>query len=206
VNQSDVNLAQVVNHLVTTIALLIGGCWALWRFRRQREDEGALHIGLSTTAIQYSAQATLLSFDVELVNRGKIQISASQSRPAFVEKDDTVPFAATLAIRRIHGDAPVGTLIDWFAPRYLGEPTEYDLLDTYTTDDKPEFWMEPGETYYLRTTIVVPPGTHLAMVTFIGEVTGDFWRRVFVVSHGAVEAQSHAVADSGPQTVDARVA
>lgn len=62
---------------------------------------------------------------------------------------------------------------------------EVNLLSNYEDpqhNNQVDFWMEPGETYYLGTPLVLPAGMYLAKVTVVGsDDDGDYWTRVLRV-------------------------
>jgi hypothetical protein len=186
-----VNLSQAFENVSTGVAILLGGLWAVIRFRLLRTDQTALAIKMTPTIVKYSDALYLVFLDVACQNKGSVRLVASNRRPAFDDDSaangEVIQYSLDLQLRGIRGHLGQGQVLDWWdkgseqwdAPGYECDLAEdYEDPKTKVTD----FWLEPGERYHLSTTMLLPSGAYLAKVTFVGD--GDpreLWRRSFLV-------------------------
>jgi hypothetical protein len=177
------SLAEAAQNWATAIAVLVGGAWAFYRFGLRREKETAVAIDLSYIATPYEANY-LVFFDAILTNTAAVRVTAKPHRhPAYGDSAETLQYAADLLLRRLPAGSQPGTQIRWVSDNaQVPAPgdIEADLASEYEKDGGTDFWMEPNESYHLGAAIILPPGSYLAMVTFVGRGGDDeFWRRVF---------------------------
>jgi hypothetical protein len=175
-------ITEIVHNIVVIIAALIGGAWVLLRLRRERVDEAAVEISVSTTSTPLGSEH-LAVITAELTNKGHTEIRGRTEKTSdgLVYKDtadggEELKYSCSLQIRSVDVAAlgATGRLPDWFKRIGLidipGVPRQIDLLTEYVDPDKNklEFWAEPGEVYRLRSPVLLPVGTYMAKVTFVG--------------------------------------
>jgi hypothetical protein len=169
-------IAEISSSVVVGIAAIVGGFWALHRFRRERSDEAAIEIGLNSTCVPYDA-AHLIFFDVVLTNVGKIRVEAKRehkNRLAFDDGVEKLQHSGSLQLKRLQSwKEQTNRYLDWFENELLGPVLgldEINLLTPYEDPKEgnvPDFWMEPGEVYHLGAAVVLPPGLYIAKITFV---------------------------------------
>jgi len=184
---SWVHWTEGLKNFAEMLAILVGGGWAFFRFVLRRERETALSMDMKSSSIPRGPGVHLVSFDVELSNKAAVSLRAKRKRlPAYPDPTDVLNYSVDLLLRSIPSSLPVGASLRWFPEPAQKSPQpgdiEVDLVDEYEDMGKTDFWMEPGETYHVSTSMVLAAGTYLAMVTFVGNRSDkEFWRRVFVV-------------------------
>jgi hypothetical protein len=172
---------EVLNNIVVMVAAVVGGFWALWRIKRERTDEAALEMALTHT-LEPLDHSHLVVFTVQLSNRGKTKIEAKSERSkegwTFDDGTEKLKYACSLQIRGVQPSPVVPPQgLDWFEggpwqdmALYRGG-REINVLLEYENPhrgDAVEFWMEPGESYRLGVPVVLPAGTYVAKLTFVG--------------------------------------
>jgi hypothetical protein len=171
-----ISRADAVSKLATTLAILVTGVWALYHFYLRRESQTALTIDMSTTPVRYSSSAVLVTFDVTLTNKGLVVLRANRDNgSAYQDKDEIIKYGADLLLREVPSGLTPVTPVDWFTEDREHSPHdtdfEVDLVRIFRDDNgRTDFWMEPGETYHVGSTLVLSPGNYLAMVTFVGKM------------------------------------
>jgi hypothetical protein len=164
------------------------------------ERQSQPHLGLevkiteSTNAAGFGDRR-LVFVDVVLRNEGKRKLEAEDvptTRIAYQDAGEILKFPCGLQIRQIlTSQIQTNKSLDFFTDTNELQcppeiPTEIDLLGEYELIDKssdsatPEFWIEPTEEYHLGTSAVLPKGSYLARVHFIGSHSADeeFWSRI----------------------------
>jgi len=155
------DVVDIVHKIVTTIAILTAGAWALYTFVIQRTGVWNVALTVTPQIIQYSNTQKLLTVDVALKNVGKVRAKPSG-------KDGCL-----LSVRRLAGDAKAqnvlaadmrtGTLLRW---QDAGESvvTDVDMLRHY---DPGTYELEPGVEYHELEAVVLPEGSlFLVKVSF----------------------------------------
>jgi hypothetical protein len=182
---------DAINDIIVGLAALVGGVWVLLRLVQERTDEAALALGLSCSSSPYE-QVYLVYFNVRMrnVGRSKIQAKAKQRNGyAYDDDEERLKYSASLQVRRIKQIAPSqGPLhIDWFEKdigrlEKIPGLEEINLLSAYEDPRKAnriDFWMEPGESYGLAASIILPAGLYMAKITFVDARSDrDFWTRI----------------------------
>lgn len=186
-------MVDVAHNAVVGLAAIAGGLWAYGRFRLERTAEAALCIELSTNSTSApQSSAHLVFLEATLRNVGKTQISArphAGALAAYRDKVEEIKYSGTMEIRKFVTPTGNDTATrDWFDSRswtaIAGLPP-IDALSDYENPDKNndvEFWMEPGESYTLARSVLLPEGIYLAKFTFLGPQEGDFWTRLLQFS------------------------
>jgi hypothetical protein len=185
------SLPQAVQAWVSSAAVVLGGCWALYRFGLRRERETALAMSMTPVCAEYGSGRYFILFDVTLTNKGSVRVVSKKARMhAYKDHAETLNYSGDLLVRRVPSEYPECRQLRWFAdpssaalPASASVDIEADLLEDYVNArGETEFWMEPGESYHVNAAIVLTPGLYLAKVTFIADDGDDeFWRRVFLV-------------------------
>jgi hypothetical protein len=187
-NQEAIAAAHDV---IVGLAALVGGLWVILRLKRERTDEDALSIEVSSTTSPYGSEFSVF-FDIRLHNVGKTKIQAKPSRAkAEYAYDDSVEkllYSGSLQLQRVVITAvPAGgRVLDWFdkSGRLEAVPDlpEMNLLSCYedpNNDNRVDFWMEPGEIYSVGASVILPAGLYLAKITFIASRSDrNFWTRM----------------------------
>jgi hypothetical protein len=192
--------SEEVKRFVETLAVLVGGGWALYRFVLRRESKPALDVGLTYQAIPEKEGRFLAFFDVTLTNKSTCQVMArirKIGQPAFSDRSEVLQHSCSLLLRRVNEGLAHEGQVRWFPDANAKSPLASDivanLLDEYEDEAEgiPDFWMEPSESYHLCVGVILQPGVYLAMVTFVGEQSDDeFWRRLFIIQIRS-KAQCH---------------
>src|SRR5437879_11418233 len=68
-------IAETIQSGVITLGLLVGGCWAFYKYIIQREFETALDIDLTTNVPKKGEREGVTFIDVVLHNRGRRMVS-----------------------------------------------------------------------------------------------------------------------------------
>jgi len=183
-------LTEILHNLVVALAAIVGGLWVVDRIKRERTDEAALEMSLSTSSSVVGTQH-LVVLTVHLVNKGKTKIQAKSERDGrgFVfsedgEQAEKLRFPCSVQLKQLDPTAINGSQrLNWFAggpwKDVLGsEGPEINVLLEYENperDNKVEFWMEPGETYHLGVPWILEKGTYLAKLTFVAAPQETGW-------------------------------
>ena len=147
-------VVQIIQATVTSLAVIIGGIWALRKYWRGREGKWNLRVGIDHSVLPYSAEHKLLVLNVLLENIGKIVIT-----PGKKGCEVTVRLLPKVVDRVFLMRA------DQSVPPLLKE----EIIWTRTTArDVPAYEIEPGSSYRHTVPVVVPGG---ALV----EVRAMFW-------------------------------
>jgi hypothetical protein len=178
-------LAEIADHLATTIGILMGGGWVLYQYMIRRAGETGLSIDLLSTVSARPDGRRLLFLDVVFKNTGNARLDASVvSGDSLAEQfEGSVRFAGSLQLRKIEAPSlQAATHVDWWGkePGLLTSALpEVNLLTEYTdASGVAEFFMEPGEEYHLGTAFVVDPGAYLAKAVFVGQREAEYWSRI----------------------------
>jgi hypothetical protein len=202
------SLTDIFQNIVTAIAAIVAGLWVLNRLKRERTDEAALEMTLTSQATQNPARAPsqdyLVLFTVQLANKGKTKIEAKSERKAdgsvFNDGPERLIHSCSLQIRELHPGVASPQHLDWFEGPWVdifyGDRAINVLVDYYNPNkrdaesrEKLEFWMEPGETYRMGVPVILPQGMYVAKLTFVGadQKPGE-WDR-FLGEMGLVDTQ-----------------
>jgi hypothetical protein len=184
--------SEAAKNFAETLAILVGGSWAFYRFIIRREGKPALDIALTSTTIPEPEGRFLAYFDVALTNKSNRQVIARRRKagqPAFSDQNEVLQHSCSLLLRRVAAGTPLGMQVRWFANANDKSPLATDivanLLDEYEceVEGNAEFWMEPSEVCHLCVGVILQPGIYLVMITFVGQPSDDreFWRRLFIV-------------------------
>lgn len=177
------------DHALTGLAVLLGGVWVVYQFALRRGFESALAIDVSVSVSPHGNGTFLTSIDVTLQNTGNRRITA----PAALsekQQDDyerSVKYPCDLQLRAVPRGA--AGFVGWWssanAPETVqGVPEHVALLFEYTRKDRSlDFFMEPGERYIASATFVLPEGSYMAKIVFVGAraTASEFWSRVVAI-------------------------
>jgi hypothetical protein len=185
------DVIDIISGVIVAVAAIIGGLWALLRYRKERTDEAAIEIGVNSTCAPYG-QDYLIFLDIKLTNKGRTKIQAKYERSNGLAFDDGVErlqHSGSLQVKQVLPRTQhANSHLDWFESpllRPLPDIAEINLLTEYedpTRSNRIDFWMEPGEVYHLEAAIVLSPGLYLAKITFVGADGDDnFWSRLHLI-------------------------
>ncbi len=183
------DVSEIAEHVALVLAAVMGGIWAFYLFRFQRQHETAMEIDFSAASFPRPSGQFLAILDVVLKNRGKRAIEAHPDH------------GCHLKVRRVdNASIQPNTVLDWSSSGTLVKPEnlpqEIDLLWDYRkysgtdeSDYKTYYLIEPGETEHRRTALVLPPGDYLATVNFVGRRIGqDEWNSLVHFRVGQIAA------------------
>jgi hypothetical protein len=186
-------VTELTDHIVVSLAALIGGIWVLFRLNRERTDEAALNISVSVFERSHRYENDyLVAIIVKLANQGKTKIQAKTNRTkdgyAFDDGPEKLRNCCSLQIKKFSACSQkyIGH-IDWFeggpVEPVLGLKSEINMLIEYedpANNNQIDFWLEPGEEYRLEMPLVLETGVYLAKVTFVAAGSdSNFWSRIF---------------------------
>lgn len=172
-------VAGVIQSLVLTLAAIIGGIWALYKFVLQRDFETNLDLDISTECFSGNKGNMMIFINTTLKNTGKTYIAAKPKKykdnsylPVYQDKLDVIHHGCDLQIKCLN--TGIKAVYDWYNPLNFTQvenlPDHINLLAEYEISNQGQidFWMGPGETFYLGTAVTLPPGHYLAKVVFVG--------------------------------------
>jgi hypothetical protein len=143
---------DMLNKLVTTVAIVVGGFWALWIFVISRAGQWNLQLTVSPCDLPYGEGLRLLQVGVGLKNVGKIKITPGRK-------------GCTVAVRRFDRGLSLGASLHWEQGKPVIE--NVDILQVYRQQDGSysEYEIEPGAEYRESLNVVVPEDTVLMIET-----------------------------------------
>src|SRR5262245_11170060 len=114
-------LAEIFQSIVTAVAAIAAGLWVLNRLRRERTDEAALEMTLTSQSLPHSAEVPpdnyLVLFTVQLTNGGKTKIEAKTKRlddgSVFDDGSERLMHSCSLQIRRLASGVTGPLALDW---------------------------------------------------------------------------------------------
>jgi len=142
-----VDLAKAVQSWATAVAIAGGGAWAYYRFVLRREKETAVGIDISFSSFPYGDANHLVFFDVTLVNKAPVRVTAKPNRrPAYDDVGEILAYSGDLLVRQVPPELSPGVQVAWFPEPHVKNPCpgdfEADLLNEYELDGQTDFWME----------------------------------------------------------------
>ena len=178
-------VADAIQNSVTTTAILIGGVWAIYRFWLRRENQTAINLDVDYR-IEPQGDLYVVFVGVTVANCGVVAVRANEKSPAYEDDVEVVRCSGHLRLRPIRCAPASQSQVEWFPTGGGRAPIEgdieADLLSEYMVDGRPKFWAEPGETYKIGATLMLPSGQYMGMVTFVGDRgKEEFWRQVFLL-------------------------
>jgi hypothetical protein len=192
-------ISQIIQNIVVSVAAIIGGAggiWAIYRWRKERGHETSLEINLNSTSTVYKNDLYLVFIDVSLKNVGKVRLIAKKKKydskitePVYKDTMETINHSLGLQLRAIRSDIDCSATLDWFSSNKLDAPknipNEINLFSDFEEngqDNQDEIMIEPGTTNNFGYPFILPAGHYLAKVTFVGKRPEiDFWRRLFYI-------------------------
>src|SRR5262245_33813535 len=114
-------VAEVVDHFVTAIAIVVGGGWVLYQYVIRRAGESGLSIEVETMVTPDASGSSRIFIDVRLKNSGQRRLEASTRAGAELatEFENSVGCAGSLQIRQtVAGAGPLH--LDWWSNQGLG--------------------------------------------------------------------------------------
>jgi hypothetical protein len=193
-----------VNNLAQSVALVVGGWWALKRFGLTRESRTFLDLSASARVVDGSADSMLVVVTVQMKNIGSARIDPKTTRnpdgSIFNDGYDHCLHAATLKVRRIP-DYQAPTQFDWYVlppmsadirtlNRHVHEPLEEinyiaDFNEVHEDGSvEPDFWLEPNTSYDASVTLRLAKGTYAIKTFFIGALDSpreqEYWSHMTV--------------------------
>jgi hypothetical protein len=188
--------SEILQNFALTLAVIVGGIWATYRFFIQRAYETALEIDFAMTNLTYENGNFLVLVDMVLKNKGLTRISAKPKKyikgkaiPVYEDTVETLDHSFALQVRRISTTIPASAVLDWFESDKLEKldsiPDQINLLNEYdiSRNGAVDFWIEPNEVYHRAIPLVLPRGRYLAKASFLGNRGNfEFWSRIFLLS------------------------
>ena len=142
--QEAIEYADFINKLLTSIAIVGAGGWALWTFVLRREGVWNLQLNISPTDLPYGPGSRLLLITVNLKNVGKVKITPGSK-------------GCRVSVRKLPNDLKAGEVLE----RDRGELLvgDVDILEHYREKEGyAGYEIEPGCEYHELISVVVPEG------------------------------------------------
>jgi hypothetical protein len=154
----ELDRADFIYKVLTVLALLAGGIWALFTFVLFRTAIANLQLAISPELIKYRGNLRVTLINVTLRNVGKVKITAGQA-------------GCRLWVRRLPANLAHGQSLDLEAGESLIDGV--DLLAKY--DKEFPYEIEPGSEYHEFGNLVARTGDLLSItVTFyLGKLEDD---------------------------------
>ena len=174
-------LAGIIQDILISTALIIGGAWTIYRFIIYKEFETNLEIETEVNSFPFETGDSIVFINVTLKNIGKRQIDARPRRhlddkQKYVYKDERETFyhSCALQVRQINTSLKTNAFYSWHNQNDLLEvnniPNEINLLGDYEDANKNlDFGLVPGETAKRSALLMLQPAHYLARVTFWGD-------------------------------------
>lgn len=67
------SVAEIISNLVTALAVIAGGGWALWRFGIQREAHAKIEFGLQLNVLGRQGGSLLVEVIANVTNKGLVR-------------------------------------------------------------------------------------------------------------------------------------
>jgi hypothetical protein len=185
--------APIAKDVATTLAIGIGGLWALFRFVLARGHASNLLLSLTYETPRAAPGESLVLITVRLENKGHVKLEAmprlrlpdGRWRPAYkgeTPDDESLQDACGLRIRalvltnRAPGLVDWDTLADSLGIRTINVLDEFEVSENDTVD----FYLEPDEVVEVTVPIVLGPGNYLGKVHFVGRGNRmEYWSKLF---------------------------
>lgn len=174
-------------HAAKVIAILAGGLWVLYQFALRRAFESTVLLTIDVRIVP-SATDYRAFVEVGLTNTGNRRIYAAPKLSAeqCADYEDSVLYPCDLELRNM--DAPRVVNYDyeswWPMPMGLqkdrhGNPHVPVLAEYSLADGSVDFFMEPGEKYFLGHLFRLKSGYYMVKVVFVGTRAGaaEYWSR-----------------------------
>lgn len=174
---------------IAVLSTFVLGVWTLYLFLLRGSFETSLAIDLSVQSEPRDGQYVVF-FQIKLDNIGGRRITAPSvlSQKQIVDYEDSVEFPCDLQLRTLRGATSTSRFVGWWSKRdpllseIPGIPTHISVLYEYTrSDQRVDFFMEPGERYVLGHMFILPAGHYAAKLVFVGEraTAAEYWSRIF---------------------------
>jgi hypothetical protein len=111
-------IGELLQSLVTMAAVIVGGTWALHRFRRERPHEANVKLRMDADISEFDEDRRLFRIKIELENAGLAEIKLGDSR--------VTPHRGRFAVRGIQ-----------VQPRRGTEPAEAKPMSAFSWDHSP---------------------------------------------------------------------
>ncbi|MCX7424673.1 MAG: hypothetical protein NTW96_03450, partial [Planctomycetia bacterium] len=139
------DMAETAYYAAISLAAVVGGGWAVYRYWFHRVYETVLAIRVSVSQHPLGAK-NLVFLQVTLANKGKRRIVAKRVKAdhlAYADKEEKLRYSCSLQVKRVL-DTLVAqdTYLDWFRSDKLQPlaemPSEINLLDLYVEPESGE--------------------------------------------------------------------
>jgi hypothetical protein len=153
----------ILQGIATIVAIVVGGFWAVYRYKIFREATSNPQIELEKCMIPYGKNQ-LLAMTITVRNIGKTVVRAVDS-------------GIKLSIKRMPLGSPCGNIVRWEHGQYLVR--NIDVISAANPDEEDDierYMLEPGDEYHESLTIVVPKKVLLmARLEFRGKEGDHIW-------------------------------
>ena len=139
--EKTIQYVELVNKSVTTLAIVVAGAWAYWRYILHRERIWNLEMTLQAEHLNYSVDSELLIIKLKLKNVGKVKIMPG-------------PSGCRVSCRKVPHNVGLGQVVEWKKCDPVID--EIDILRHYRiSGGYPKYEIEPGCEYHESETLVV---------------------------------------------------
>lgn len=135
--------ADAASKLATTLALLIGGGWAVYKFRVLRMTVWNLQVRVDANALPYRDELKLVCFTVFLTNIGKVKVLPGSK-------------GCTITIREVPPALLVHEELKWEDCRPLISATDI-IARRFENPAVPGYEIEPGTEYQEIASFILAP-------------------------------------------------
>lgn len=153
-------LISIISGILTSIALLAGGLWAIYRLKIQREHTSNPQVKMDHTLLPYGNDLKLLVITAHIRNIGKICVNVER---------------IVFALKKLPDDKQEGETLNWNDGTFL--VTDFDVVKESNPEDiSNKYMIEPGDEYDECITAVVPSQALLmSRIEFQGKEGDHFW-------------------------------
>jgi hypothetical protein len=174
---------------VGILGTLLAGVWTLYVFLLRGSFETSLAIDLSVeTQPKDGMHVVFLQIKLNNIGGRRITAPTELSAEQIADYEDSVMFPCDLQLHAFDHATSGPQFVGWWSrkAKLLSEipnvPTHISVLHEYTgSDQKVDFFMEPGEKYVLGHVFVLPAGHYIAKLVFVGEraTAAEYWSRIY---------------------------
>lgn len=138
-------IVEILNQILTALAIVVGGIWAYWNFVLKRTGVWNLQLTIVPQVIPYLKDKRLLVINVTLKNVGKVKITPG-------------PSGCRVSVRKLSRNLGLGKQLEWKEAKKIIDSV--DVLRHYRDGGREysNYEIEPNCEYHELETLVVSKG------------------------------------------------